>query len=238
MVDALREEVRLFTSRLERAQLHVDAPLSLVQLVEVVRRRLDPHSEHRPCVHTPTLGETTSVADPRQWAPMAMQTQWRAVRLGAAWHRSFWISEWPRLEAPPDWLTGVVLHPGGVRTLTVVYEPIAPSRSRRAIDRDATRLASDEDQRTRRGFRIRAQHRRAENEVLAREAELVAGYPELTYAGFLTVSAPDRETLEAQTRDWEQTCAQAGVELRALDGQHDLGLILGLPCPAPLHRRR
>jgi hypothetical protein len=145
---------------------------------------------------------------------------------------------WPgALEWGGDWLAGVVLHPSGIRTLTVVYEPVAPSRSRRAIDRDATRLASDEDQRARRGFRIRAQHRRAEHEVFAREAELVAGYPELTYAGFFTITAPTQADLDAQTRDWEQTCAQSGLELRALDGQHDLGITIGLPVAAPLSRR-
>ena len=36
--------------------------------------------------------------------------------------------------------------------MTVVHEPVPPSRSRRAVDREATRLASDEDERVRRGF--------------------------------------------------------------------------------------
>ena len=80
-----------------------------------------------------------------------------------------------------------------------------------------------------RGFRVRAQHRRAESEVLAREAELVAGYAELRYAGFLTVTAFDQESLDEQSADWEQVAAQCGVELRALDGQHDLGVAVALP---------
>ena len=70
------------------------------------------------------------------------------------------------------------------------------------------------------------------------EAELVAGYPELAYAGFVTITAPDREHLDAQTADWEQVAAQVGLELRALDGQHDLGVVTALPTGrAPAMRR-
>jgi hypothetical protein len=228
-IDALGEELRLFTSRLEQSGLVVDAPLSAQELALVLRTRLDPSCARRLSDRTRHLDEGDAVVGPHNFAPIAVQTRWREVQIDQAWHRSFWIAEWPRLEVPADWLAGVLLHPGGIRHLCVVFEPVAPSRSRRAIDRDATRLASDEDQRARRGFRIRAQHRRAESEVLAREAELVAGYGEFTYAGFLTITAFDLESLDDQSRDWEQVCAQAGLELRALDGQHDLGVTVGLP---------
>jgi len=154
---------------------------------------------------------------------------WRSVRLDQACHRSFWIAEWPRLEVPADWLATLLLHPGGIRSVTVVHEPVPPSRSRRAVDREATRLASDEDERVRRGFRVRAHHRRAESEVLSREAELVAGYAELRHAGLLTVTAFDARALDEQSAEWEQVAAQCGVELRALDGQHDLGFAAALP---------
>jgi hypothetical protein len=240
-VESLAEELRLFAARLEQAQLVVDGPLSAAELAHVIRLRLDPTCAPRLSTrhqHAPeSLGEAAGIVSAAAWSPMAVRVRWRHVEVDQSWHRSFWISGWPRQEVGPDWLTGVVLHPSGIRTLTVVYEPVAPSRSRRAIDRDATRLASDEEQRARRGFRIRAQHRRAEHEVFAREAELVAGYPELTYAGFFTITAPSQDDLDAQTRDWEQTCAQAGLELRALDGQHDLGITIGLPVTAPLSRR-
>jgi hypothetical protein len=65
--------------------------------------------------------------------------------------------------------------------------------------------------------------------VLSREAELVAGYAELRYAGLLTVTAFDPRALDEQCAEWEQVAAQCGVELRALDGQHDLGVAAALP---------
>src|SRR3546814_9520241 len=62
-----------------------------------------------------------------------------------------------------------------------------------------------------------------------REAALVAGYAELEFAGFLTVSAADEETLERSCAEYEQAAAQAGLELRALHGRHDLGVVCALP---------
>jgi hypothetical protein len=227
--DALLEELRRFTSRLEQAGFLVDPPLAPGELALVVRLRSDPSAAPRLASRHDRLAEQARVVSPHNSAPLAVDTRWRHVLVDQALHRCFWIAEWPRLEVPGDWLGSLLLHPGGIRTVTVVHEPVPPSRSRRAVDREATRLASDEDERVRRGFRVRAQHRRAESEVLARETEIVAGYPELRFAGFLTVTAFDEHSLHEQAAEWEQAAAQGGLELRALDGQHDLAFAAGLP---------
>ncbi len=232
----LLDEVNLFARRLDHAGLDVDGPLSAAELAHLLRIRLDPTSATRLSRRAQTLGEAAGVVSAHNWAPFAVRTHWHEVQVDGAWHRGYWIAEWPRLEVPADWMAPLVLHAGSIRTLSLVYEPVAPSRSRRAIDRDATRLASDEDQRSRRGFRIGAAHRRAHDAVLSREAELVAGYPELAYTGFLTVTAATLEALDAASADWEQAAAQVGLELRCLDGQHDLALAATLPigyAPAP-----
>ncbi len=230
-IRVLLDELELFARRLDHAGLHVEGLLSAADLARVMRERLDPTCRTRLAARATTLGEAAGVVAPHNWAPAAVAVDWHHVRVDGSWHRCFWITEWPRLEVPADWMAPLVLHSGSVRTLSLIYEPIAPSRSRRTIDRDATRLASDEDQRSRRGFRIRAGHRRAEHEVLAREAELVAGYPELAYTGFVTVTAESCEALDAACDEWEQAAAQVGLELRCLDGQHDLALAASLPIP-------
>jgi len=73
--------------------------------------------------------------------------------------------------------------------------------------------------------------------VLDREAELVAGYAELEYAGFLTVTALDDEALAVACASYEQAAAQAGLELRALDGRQDLGVVCALPLGRGLAER-
>jgi hypothetical protein len=142
------------------------------------------------------------------------------------------------LDVPPNWIEPLLLHPGAVRTISVVYEPVPPGRSRRQIDREATKLVSDEEQRARSGFRIGARHRRQQAALAEREAELVAGYAELCFAGFLTVSAPEVDQLDHASAGYVQAAAHAGWDLRRLDGRHDLGLLCTLPIGRGVATRR
>ncbi len=235
-VDALLDELHLLTSRLEDAGLVVDPPLSPAQLREVLRLRLDPSAAGRLTTRRRALPFGEAVVGDHNFGPLALDAHFQRVQIDGSWHRTYLIAEWPRLEMPPAWMEPLLLFAGGIRTVSVVCEPIAPSRSQRHIDRDATKLASDEEQRTKRGFRIRARDRRSQAAVLEREAEIVSGYAELEYSGFVTVTGADADQLARSCAEYEQAAAQAGLELRALDGQHDLAIATALPIarhPAP-----
>jgi hypothetical protein len=172
---------------------------------------------------------------------MSTEIAWSWVRVDSSVHRTYWVAEWPRLDLPPAWLGSMLLFAGpseASRTFTICYEPIAPSQSARQVRRDATRLASDTEHRARAGFRVGAAQRRVEADVARREAELVAGFPELAYSAFLTISAKSSDSLEAASAEWEQTAATAGLELRSLDGRHDLALLTSLPVGRGLARTR
>lgn len=228
-VAALLDELRLLALRLDAANLTARAPLSPPQLAEALRLRLDPTCRSRLEARAATLAQLAGLVSRHAAGPVATRVAWDHVQTDASLHRAYWVAEWPRLEVGPNWLEPLLLHGAGVRTFSLIYEPVPPSRAHRRVDRDSTRLAADEEQRARAGFRIGARHRRAQTAVLEREAELVAGYAELAFAGLLTVTAPDPDSLAAACASYEQAAAQAGLELRALDGQHDLGLVASLP---------
>jgi hypothetical protein len=235
-VDALLEQLRLLTTRLEVCGLTADTPLSPAELADVIRHRLDPH---RITVRSPeSLATAAGVTPTHRAAPNAAETSWSHVRVDGSAHRSFWVAEWPRLDVPPNWIEPLLLHPGAVRTVSVVYEPVPPGQSRRQVDREATKLVSDEEQRARSGFRIGARHRRQQEALAEREAELVSGYAELCFAGFVTVSVPDPDQLDQACAGYVQAAAQAGLDLRRLDGRHDVGLLCALPIGRSLATRR
>jgi hypothetical protein len=221
------EELRLVTVRLEDAGLRVEVPLSPGEVREVLRTRLDPSTQTLFATRR-RAGFHDAVSD-HNLGPLSVGLDLQWLQVDGAWHRGYWIAEWPRLELHPAWMEPLLLHAGGVRSIAVVFEPIPPSRSQHQIDRDATRLASDEEQRAKRGFRIGARHRRAQDAVLEREHEIVAGYAELEYAGFITVTAPTVDDLDAACGEYEHAAAQVGLELRPLDGQHDTALGACLP---------
>jgi hypothetical protein len=227
--NALLDEVQMLMSRLETAGVICDTPLSPAELAEVFRSRLDPFGLNATSTGRRSLADLAGFVSVTNAGPLAVHAAWDHVRVDRALHAGYVIAEWPRLEVPPNWLEPLVLHTGGVRTVALHYEPVAPSRSQRQVDRETVKLTSDEEQRTRTGFRIGARHRRAQAEVLEREAEIVAGYGEFEFVGFVVVSAPDIESLDRSCAEYEQAAAQSGLELRRLDGRHDLALACMLP---------
>jgi len=237
--DTLLEELRLLAGRLEASGLLPGAPLSVALTATALRQRLDPSVVRSGARRrATTLAEAAGLVAPWNAGPLATETAWDHLTADGSMHRTYWIAEWPRLDVAPNWLEPMLLHAGGIRTFALHYEPVAPSRSQRRIDRDSTRLAADEEQRNRSGFRIGAHLRRAQSAVLEREAELVGGFSELEYAGFVTVSASDRDTLDRSCAEYEQVAAQAGLELRPLDGRHDLAVVCSLPLGRGLAPKR
>ncbi len=232
--DVLADQLRLLAGRLEAAGLAAGAPLSAGQIAQALRLRCDPGARARLPQRSPTLSAAMGALSMHNAGPLAAEAAWGQVKVDRAYHACYWVAEWPRLEVGPNWLEPVLLHAGGSRTFALVVEPVPPSASQRQIDRDATRLASDEEQRSRGGWRIGARHHRAQAAVAEREAELVAGYPEVGFTGLLSVTAADLEGLSQACGEYEQVAAQAGLELRRLDGRHHLALAATLPLGRPV----
>jgi len=227
--EALLGELALFSARLEAAGLTVTAPLSPGELGRCLRIRLDPDTLGALDRRGRSLGQLAGLVTPTCAGPLATEARWTGWRTDGSWHRGLWIADWPRLDVGPAWLADLLLARVGVRTLAMWYEPVPARQSRRAIERAAAKLDADEEHRTRVGLRVGAGHRRAQSAVADREAELVAGYPELTYAGLVTVTARDRVGLDAGAAEITQTAAAAGIDLRPLHGRHDQAVAASLP---------
>jgi hypothetical protein len=99
-------------------------------------------------------------------------------------------------------------------------------------------LATDAEQRSRGGFRIGARHRRVEEAVAEREVELVAGFAEVAFTGIVVVSEEGPDELRDATAQYVHASAAAGLELRRLDGRHDLALAVSLPLGLPIETPR
>ncbi|HUP68577.1 MAG TPA: SCO6880 family protein [Acidimicrobiales bacterium] len=232
----LADQLRLLNGRLVEAGLDPEPPLGPTELAQALRVRLDPAAATRLEERAGALGEAGAGISVSNAGPLAMRTRWRHVAVDASLHAGYWVAEWPRLEVGPAWLEPLLLSTEAVRTVALLIEPVPPSQARRRIERDAVRLATDEEQRARGGFRIGARHRRAAEGLAEREAELVAGYPEVAFVGLVDVAAASPTELEAACASVEQAGAQAGVELRRLDGRHDLVLAATLPLGIGLGR--
>ena len=144
----------------------------------------------------------------------------------------------PRRNLHPEWLSSLLLEGRGlVRAVTMLYEPIPPSRSRRAITYTDTKLESDEHQRRSRGFRVPAALQRQKDAVRQREHELEDGHGEFAYCGLIVISAQSDDELRDATRDIIELASQAAIAIRPLDGRHDRAVTASLPMARSISAR-
>jgi hypothetical protein len=228
-VDALLAEVAALQTRLEIAGLASSPPLSPGELGRAMHARFDPWAATAVERRSRSLGHGTAVCDPATAGPLATCVSWKRWETDSICHRSFLAVEWPRVDVPADWLGRVLLPGGSVRAVCGVFEPIAPSRSRRALRFAATKLEGDEQTRIERGFHVPAALRRQRQLVAEREAELERGFGEVAYSGLVVVSGRSPDELDGAAARLCDVAAAAGIDLRPLDGRHDLAVAATLP---------
>lgn len=214
-LDELRREVRLLEGQLRHADLRAGPPLGLADLRHLVAAAYQPG-------RTVVRGRRSS-----PW-PMASDEAWSAYRADGAWHATFWIAEWPRVEVNPDFLTPLLLRDGR-RTVSVVMAPVAAERAAREVRAARAADAADEELRSRAGFLPSVRRRREADGVIRREAELADGHADYRFSGYVTVTASDRDGLEAACAETEQVAERAHLELRRLYGRQAEAFTWTLP---------
>ena len=230
------EQARLFAGRLNAAGLRVESVLSAHDLVTATRVRSDPSIVEQLATLRNSLASATGASAPT-FGPMYVDDQLASVTVDSARHRSWWFARWPRREVAASWLDSLMFESGCTRSLTTVFEPVAPSRSDSDVDRERTQREANIETRRRKGFIVRRADEKAVAEVESREGELASGYVECLYTGLLTLTAPTSEQLDVQAADLEQAAANVGVELQPLWGRQGDGWVASLPLGRTLARR-
>jgi hypothetical protein len=225
---ALASSTEALLRVLRSAGLSTADPLDAHGIQRLLRARIDPLPTQRRASKG-RLIDRLSLVRSATAGPLALQTEWRQLRVDGAFHRTWWIGTWPRLAVPPSWLEPFLSGGGVTRMMTVVLVPVPTHQSRRRIERDLVKLESDATTREEKGRRIDARHRRTTQALLDREEELVAGYPEIAYTGLVTVSAGSIDDLEEHADIVEQLARESGMDLRLLDARQDVAWAAALP---------
>ncbi len=160
--------------------------------------------------------------------PMATEMEWGCFRTDATWHATYWIAEWPRVDVGPDFLGPLLLGPVR-RSVSVVMEPLSPSRAVRQVEQARTADLADSELRRRGGFLVTARRSREEALVTRREEELADGHASFRFSGYITVTAPSRDLMDEACEATEQAAGQCHLELRRLFGEQDRAFTCTLP---------
>jgi len=126
--------------------------------------------------------------------------------------------------------------PGERRSLTIVYEPLSPSRAEKATSDAITRKDVAIETPRSKGFRPRRRLVREREEIKIREDALVSGHAMLRFRILLTVTVPHQTSVEASVQGAQSDARNAHLQLRRLWFAQDsafyaaaLPLALGLP---------
>ena len=237
-ISILSDELRLLHGRMETSGQRMTGVLSAAEVVTATRGRSDPMAMEQLATMRQSLAAAVGAAAPT-FGPFHVDENLTSVRVDRSLHRTWWFARWPRREVPADWLDKLIFDSRCTRTVTFVFEPVPPSRSDRAVDKELVRREANIDNRQRRQLRVTGKDTKGLEEAQQREAELNAGFQELCFGALITLTCPngDDEILDAEAAHVEQTAAQIGVELQALWGQQGAGWVASLPLGRTLAQR-
>jgi len=225
----LMRELEALAERLVAAEVQVQGALGPRMLARVIRDAYDPYGRtHRNRLATNPDSEGDGV-DPGSAWPLATDATWGEYRTDSAWHATYWISQWPRIDVAASFLSPLLMATNVLRSVAVCMEPVAPSTALRKIEAARTTDIADEVTRRRTGFITTARKRSAQEATARREQELADGHAELRFAGFVTVSARNPEALERACAEVEHAAGLARLELQRLYGQQPSAFTYTLP---------
>jgi hypothetical protein len=119
------------------------------------------------------------------------------------------------------WFYPLIALGGLRRTVSLTAEPIPPSRSLRELRSLRVAKRADEEQRRRLGQVETALDDEEYAALERRERELVRGHTEYRFTGWITVTATDRDQLEAACAQVEQAAVRSALEVRRVYGEAD-----------------
>jgi hypothetical protein len=167
-----------------------------------------------------------SGADPRL-ATMYGQVAADHYRTDSAYHRTYWVLEWPRVEVPAGFLQPLLLNSRYRRTVSLTMEPVPARRALREVDIAESHLEGERRWRRKIGRRDRHRDTQEAAATARRERELTAGYGTYRFVGLITVTAATLPELELACGDVLSLAAQSRLETAPLVHQHDQAFFAG-----------
>jgi len=219
------EETERVADGLRRAGAYVQGALPPGHLAQLFRTAFDPYTRMY------IEGRDARDAEPDAQGPWPLATSegWGYYQTDGAAHATYWVSDWPRVEVGPLFLDPLLSHAQTVRTVAVTFEPLSAERSIREAEAQVTRDQADRALKARFGQTETSRHHQAYDATRRRESELAAGYGEVRFAGFVTVSAPDPGQLHGACSEIRRDAARARIEMRAMYGQQADAFTFTLP---------
>jgi len=217
----LRSDMGQLLDSLRACSLRPGPWLGEAELAAIIRSVFDPDVDLDPRYDP---GANLSHA-----GPMAISEHWSYLRHTGAFSSVLWISEWPRIQVRPDFLHGLIFSQGVRRTMSILIHPLATDEALRQIRKEKTEAITDSRQRAKVGQIADLSEQQEYADIEHREQSIIQGHTDCEFAGFVLVTAPTLEALEAARSQITRAATQGACEVRPVFGRQLQSLLMCLP---------
>lgn len=223
----LKEQVAGIETSMEHARLAPAGWLTSEDLDELLALSADP-------VSAATRREQDATTETQPAPPvMGIDEGWDTIRVDQSWHQTFWVAEWPRTDVRTGFLEPLLYAGDATRVITLQVRPVATHKALAQLNRAQSDMETSATIRMKLSSRIPLTHLREEEDLAVREHDLVDGFGDVQYRGFVTVSAESKDALSKARTDIEQASHPARLVLASMSGQQAAGFVTGV-LPVPL----
>lgn len=228
LATVLKERVAALEAAIEHAGLGLAGWLDANELDTALAAAADP-------VAASSRRERQS-ADPA-WVQvnppiMGVDEGWDSLRIDESWHQTFWVAEWPRTDVRTGFLEPLLYAGDSTRVITLQVHPIPIHKALAEVNRAQTDMETAATIRMKLQSRITLEHVREAEALEVRESDLVDGFGDVQFRGFVTVSAESKDALAKARSEIQQASHTARVNLASLSGQQAAGFVTAaLPLP-------
>lgn len=163
---------------------------------------------------------------------MGIDENWDSIRVDESWHQTFWVAEWPRTDVRTGFLEPLLYAGDATRVITLQVRPIPTHKALAQLSRAQSDMETAATIRLKLQSRIPLTQLREEEDLAVREHDLVDGFGDVQYRGFVTISAETKDGLAKARTDIDQASHPARLVLASMSGQQAAGFVTGaLPVP-------
>ena len=221
----LKERVAGIETSMEHARLTPAGWLTSDELDELNALAADP-------VAAATRREQDSSIVSAPSPVMGIDDSWDTLRVDQSWHQTFWVAEWPRTDVRTGFLEPFLYAGDATRVITLQVRPVPTHKALAQLNRAQSDMETAANIRMKLSSRIPLTHLREEEDLAVREHDLVDGFGDVQYRGFITISAESKDALAKARTDIEQASHPARLMLASMSGQQAAGFVTAaLPVP-------
>jgi len=187
------------------------------QYAALIRTQFDPDSLP---LHDMLAGPEQDL-DTRLAGPAAAERSWKSYRHDSAVSRTLWCNELPKQPVRSGWLRPVLTQTDVTRTVTLVAQPMTAQSAERALRKASTTTEGDIELKRRRRMFVSARSQTEAASHREQDAAVASGQGFFRYHLYVTVTAPDENTLTRQVLSVQRRLTKSGCQSMVLYGEQD-----------------